>query len=177
MGVTANLMTFEEFERLPDEPGKLELLDGELIRLPPAFTKHMRVSLRIYNMLQNAVRLLHEAGRAMELGEVFMETGFHIGSGWLQPDVSISHAGQPETDYLEGAPALAIEVISDANTAEQMERKVRAYLSNGGREVWLVYPKTKSIWVYHNKSAVEVEGMLSSDLLAGVSLDLSQVFD
>ena len=30
-------MTFEEFERLPDdESGKLELVDGEVISVPPA---------------------------------------------------------------------------------------------------------------------------------------------
>jgi len=34
MGTTTNLMTFEQFERLPDEPHKLELIDGELIRMP-----------------------------------------------------------------------------------------------------------------------------------------------
>ena len=38
MGVSTSLLTFEEFEQLPDDPGKLELLDGELIRLPPAKT-------------------------------------------------------------------------------------------------------------------------------------------
>jgi Uma2 family endonuclease len=35
MGGTTPLMTFDEFERLPDEPGKLELIDGELVRMPP----------------------------------------------------------------------------------------------------------------------------------------------
>jgi hypothetical protein len=36
MGTTTSLLTFEEFERLPDEPGKLELLHGELFHVPPA---------------------------------------------------------------------------------------------------------------------------------------------
>ncbi len=35
MGTTA-LLTFEEFERLPEYPGKQELLEGDLIELPPA---------------------------------------------------------------------------------------------------------------------------------------------
>ena len=35
MGTTA-LLSFEEFEHLPAEPGKDELLDGELFHLPPA---------------------------------------------------------------------------------------------------------------------------------------------
>ena len=42
MGATT-LLTFEEFERLPDEPGKMELLDEEPIRLPPAKLKYTRI--------------------------------------------------------------------------------------------------------------------------------------
>ena len=33
MGTPTRLMSFAEFEQLPDEPNKLELMDGELIRL------------------------------------------------------------------------------------------------------------------------------------------------
>ena len=42
MTVGTSLMTFEEFERLPEpeQPGKCELLEGELIQLPPAKKKH-----------------------------------------------------------------------------------------------------------------------------------------
>ena len=39
MGTTTSLMTFEDFERLPEEPGKRELLKGELIELQPAKKK------------------------------------------------------------------------------------------------------------------------------------------
>ena len=38
---STTLLTFEELEQLPDEPGKMELLDGELIRLPPAKKRHI----------------------------------------------------------------------------------------------------------------------------------------
>src|ERR1019366_2578743 len=48
---TTTLLSFEEFERLPDEPGKLELLDGELIQLPPAKRKHVDIAHRIYDLL------------------------------------------------------------------------------------------------------------------------------
>jgi len=35
MGATTTRLTFEEFERLPEQPGKRELLKGELIEVPP----------------------------------------------------------------------------------------------------------------------------------------------
>ena len=45
---TAHRLTFGEFERLPDEPGKLELLRGELIDLPPAKRRHNETADRIF---------------------------------------------------------------------------------------------------------------------------------
>ena len=83
MGTITTLVTFEEFERLPDEPSKLELMDGELIRMPPAETRHMRIALRLYKILEDTLRMLHGQGHARDLGEVFIETGYRIGSNWV----------------------------------------------------------------------------------------------
>jgi Uma2 family endonuclease len=152
------------------------LLDGELIRMPPAVTQHMRISIHILHVLENALATLHAKGLALNLGEVFIETGYHMGESWLTPDVSISHAGQPEGKYLEGAPALAVEVISKRNTAEMIERKLQKYFENGAREAWVFYPKSSSVWLYRPGSAVQVEGTLTSDLLPGISIDVDEVF-
>jgi Uma2 family endonuclease len=172
---TTTLLSFEEFEQLPDEPGKLEFLDGELIQLPPAKRRHMELSRRIQILLMRAVE---KAGASAKLGAVYHETGYKFGSrAWLQPDVSIPHRDHPGGDYFESAPALAVEVISESNSAEQMDRKVRTYLTNGGVEVWLVYPKTRCVWVYREGHAEEFEGVLRSPLLPGLEIDLTQLFD
>jgi Uma2 family endonuclease len=172
---TTTLLSFEEFERLPDEPGKVELLDGELIQLPPAKRKHMAVARRIYLLL---VRAVAEAGNSANLDEVYFETGYKFSSrAWLQPDVSIPYRDQPCGDYFESAPALAVEVISESITAAQMDRKMKIYLANGGVEAWLVYPDTRCVWVYHEGHAEEFEGVLRSSLLPGLELDLTQLFD
>jgi Uma2 family endonuclease len=106
-----------------------------------------------------------------------MEFGYKIGAtAWLQPDVSIEFAGQTENDYLEGPPALAVEVISESNRAEDMNRKVKKYLANGAIEVWVAYPKTRCIWVFRQGYAKEFCGELRSELFPGMTIDLDSLF-
>ena len=45
---------------------------------------------------------------------------------------------------MEGAPALAIEIVSASNRADQMAREVKKYLAGGGIEVWVAYPKSSA---------------------------------
>src|SRR5258707_15718654 len=109
MGTTTSMLTFEEFERLPDEPGKLELLDGELFHEPPAKLKHMQIAELLFQILKQTTLA----------ADVHIEMGYKIGrNAWLQPDVSIAHPNQASGEYLEGAPLFAIEVISDSNSAQ-----------------------------------------------------------
>jgi Uma2 family endonuclease len=173
MGATTGLMTFEEFERLPDEPGKRELLNGELIEFPPAKKKHNQTSQRLYRaLLRFAEKLGHE-------DRLYQEMGYRVTrrpDSWLQPDVSLAHPGQSGEDYYEGAPLLAVEVVSESNTAEQMDGKVKVYLANGAREVWVLYPKTRSVWIYRERGAVCVQDTLQTDLLPSLNIPLASIF-
>ena len=165
---TTTLLSFEEFERLPDEPGKDELLDGEWFHLPPAFRNHMVFVHRISRLLAS---LLDAEDR------VFVETGYKIGArNWVVADVSVIHADQAYAQYFEGAPALAVEVISDSNTARQIDRKRRLYLQNGALEVWIVYPDTQSVWLYRPNHAEEFAGELRSEIFPGLRIDLGEIF-
>ena len=100
---TYRLMTFEEFERLPDpEDGhKLELLDGELIRYAACLHSAHEDREAVFPDSPSALlKLLHKTAQARDLGEVFTETGYRLGQSWLIPDVSVTHAGQAESNYL-----------------------------------------------------------------------------
>jgi Uma2 family endonuclease len=166
-------MQFAEFERLPDSPGKRELLRGELIELPPAKQKHNQIAERMYLRLRD---ILPDAGNR-SLGEVHHEMGYLFRDGsWLQPDVSITHAGQTVEDYYLGAPALAVEIVSDSNTADEIAGKVEMYLVNGASEVWIVYPNRGQIWLHtHDGHAEKHTGTLASRLLGGAVLDLARI--
>ena len=173
MGTTTTLLTFEEFEQLPEEPGKSELLDGELIQLPPAKLRHMDVTERLLFLLRQFV----ESNRFPHLGKVHMEYGYKLSKrSWLQLDVSIEHPDQKRGDYLEGAPLLAVEVISESNRADHVHRKVKRYLANGSQEVWVVYPDTQSVVLHHADQSRECDTVLCSDLLPGLAIDLKELF-
>jgi Uma2 family endonuclease len=146
---TTALLTFEEFERLPDQPGKRELLKGELIELLPAEYHHNTRAEKIYLRLLGALEAAHSRGEAGELGSVHHEMGYKLSrDGYVQPDVSITHAGQAVQKYLGGAPAIAIEIISPSNTAEEMDLKTKLYFEHGAREVWRFHPKTRHVTVH-----------------------------
>jgi Uma2 family endonuclease len=173
MGTTATLLTVEEFRRLPaPETGKLELLDGEVIHTAPlTMYRHTRTSNRL------SKTLMPFEGTA-GLGEVFVEAEYKLGERtMMRPDVSVTHGDQlVSDDDLVGAPALAIEVISPSDTAEQMNRKVKLYLENGAIEVWTAYGDTRSVWVFREGRAEEFRGFLRSALLPGLEIDLEQIF-
>jgi Uma2 family endonuclease len=171
------LLTFEQFEQLPDEPGKRELLGGELIVLPPAKLKQNRTAHGFYDLLKPALARLKSRGEATGLGEVYHEMGYQLSAvSWFQPDASITHAGQTEGNYFQGAPALAIEIVSESNKAEAIDTKIQDYLAAGALQVWVVYPKRRHLWIYETDGrAVVYSGRFALTLLPGVEPDLDAI--
>src|SRR5205807_773671 len=70
------------------------------------------------------------------------------------PDVSFySWAKLPGKEYPSKpipdlAPDLAVEVLSEGNTQEEMERKLKEYFLAGVRLVWFVEPDARTVTVY-----------------------------
>ena len=130
-------------------------------------------------------KLLYALGdyvRQRRLGDVMMEIGFRLSPDTcLQPDVSFFRTSQIEkprpSGYLEGAPALAIEVASDSNTAAQLDLKMELYFAHGAEEVWIVYPKTQRIRAHFPEGHSEtLASDLQSALFPGWSAPLSAIF-
>jgi Uma2 family endonuclease len=159
MPTAVELVTFEDLERMPDEPGKTELLDGELIQMPPAILPHNILSENLFLRLRRMVDALRAGRAARGLGKVHFEIGYKLGGdpdSWLIPDVSVAHRDQPGVRYYEGAPPIAVEVVSESNTAGKIDRKIEKYLANGRQEAWVVYRKTRRV-LTHFAGRDEVE--------------------
>jgi Uma2 family endonuclease len=177
MGAVRTLLTFEQFEQLPDIEGRRELLEGELIELPPPFIEHDESAHELLYCFNVALKQLRAQGLDVPLGRAYLAVGYHLGArSYLIPDVSISHANQPRGRYLEGSPALAVEVVSESNTPAELRRKVQAYLAGGAREVWVIHPDERLIWIHRSSQPAQAySGRFQSDLLPGIEIDLDEI--
>ena len=175
--VVTTTMTFEEFERLPDGPEELELLEGELVTMPPPERSHMEETELLYKRLDAAVDLRRNEGEA--LGKVHMEMGYLLTSAprsWLRPDVSLTQPNQPGGKHYEGAPLMAFETVSAEDRATDLMHKVRLFLRYGAQEVWLIYPVSRDAYTYKPgvAAAMHEEQAIHSDLLRGIRIPFDQ---
>jgi len=132
---TTKLMTFAEFEQLPNPPEgfRQELRHGELFQVAPPKFDHSRVQWQLRRLLERA---------AGDAGIVTMEIGFRPtleNEYWIADVALVSKASwNSGDDYLSGAPQLVVEVLSPSNTATEMLDKRNICLENGSREFWVV---------------------------------------
>ena len=77
-------------------------------------------------------------------------------------------------------PDLAVEVLSESNTAAEMERKRREYFAGGCRLVWEVEPELRLVRAYTSPDSFAVvneSGTLDGGaVLPGFALPLAQLF-
>lgn len=138
MAVEPRLMTAEEFLALPDDGMRHELVNGEVRTMSPSRPKHGRIAGAIHTHLGVFVR-------TDRVGEVFAaDPAFRLGPYLVRaPDVAFVRTDRlPEDDpsAFDGAPDLAVEVVSPGDTASEIQEKVEQWLSAGALAVWVVYP-------------------------------------
>jgi Uma2 family endonuclease len=184
--VAETLLTAEEYALTTDAPGMVsELVRGKVVRMPPPGATHGRCAARIANRLA-------EFAEPRGLGQVLGEAGFilHRDPDTVRaPDASFVAAdrlgprGLPEEGYLEGAPTLAVEVVSASEADGDVRTKVAEYLAAGASRVWEVRPRLKTVTV-HRPDGDPVtkrsgETLTSDDAgfaAEGFALSVAQVF-
>jgi Uma2 family endonuclease len=157
-------LTAEEYLNLPEYPGKQELLDGELISLPPAKTEHSNIARAFIKLLSTVLD---------ETRVRFFE-GYRLKRGWLIPDVCVNWPDQPLVDWFLGSPMIAIEIVSRGNSAEEIAHKVNAYLDEGAAEVWAVYPKVRTMNVFRKDETIRVTDVYKCERI-GLTVKLSEL--
>ncbi len=180
MATTAEITTAEQLFEAPDL-GQCELVRGELIMVAPPGYAHGSIEARIARALANFVE-------ANGLGDVLAgEPGFVIARDpdtVRAPDVAFVRAERVPTGeksrFFDGAPDLAVEVLSPSDRASEVNAKVRDWLDAGCRMVWVVDPATKTVSVYRSRTQIEVltasDTLGGGDVLPGFSLPVASIF-
>jgi Uma2 family endonuclease len=173
-------LSFDEFLNLPEEPGKhYELNQGELVVEASPTLKHNVIRSRIAALLDKLVK-------AHGLGLITVENDFRLDREIVRnPDVAFITNEQlrvldPECSPMDGAPTLAVEVISPNNSAEDMLLKVHQYLKAGSKAVWVVYPALELLVVHDTQGVREFQKHFEEhELFGGIpfTLPLDYVFD
>ncbi len=128
------LMTFEEFEKIPNPPGhRFELHHGELFKVAYPKNPHVQVQWQLRQLLQAAAG---DAGRAYT---EFPYRPLPEYECWGADVAYVPRARWERIeDWLFGAPDLVVEVLSPSNSAAEMLEKRKLCLENGSREFWVV---------------------------------------
>lgn len=175
-------MTADQLLRIPNDGMRRELVAGELHEMTPAGGEHghiaMELSLAIgFHVKKNALGSLFSA-----------ETGFILRRDpdtVRAPDIAFMSKDRAvlavrERGYIQGAPDMAIEVISPSDAYTEVEAKAEDWLRAGCRMVVLVNPRNKSLKVYRSQSDVSVFGPTDvfdgGDVLPGFRLAVEQLF-
>lgn len=179
---TKTLMTADDLWRLQDSEQRYELVEGELIEVTPPGGVHGRIARRLSARLGDYADL-------HGLGETLVETGFCLErrpDTVRGPDVSFLSAeqvpagGLPE-GFIEGAPDLAVEIVSPNDSAAYLEEKVQDYLSHGTHLVWVIYPQTRTVIVHRPDGSAQMLGvddeLSGEDVVPGFTLQIGDLFD
>jgi len=155
------------FMALSDDGHRYEIVNGELVDMGNSGAKHGYIAIVLSSALFAVVL-------AQKLGVLFdSSTAFKMKSGNKRsPDIAffakerLQGMRELPSGFLEGAPDLAVEVLSPGNTIEEMDDKIAEYFENGTRLVWVISPTQHYVLVY--RSAQEPDRLLKSvDFLDG----------
>ncbi|MBI5301933.1 MAG: Uma2 family endonuclease [Chloroflexi bacterium] len=177
------LITAEELERIPQNDAHVELVKGAIVKMPPAGHEHGEVALAIGSLIRDFVR-------RNKLGKTYgAETGFILSRNpdtVRAPDaafVSTARAAQQtrRTGFFDGAPDLAVEVVSPEDTVGEIDAKVIEYLEAGVRLVWILHPRTRTITVYRSLDDVRVltanDSLDGGNVLPDFTVSVKEIFE
>lgn len=140
------VLTYQDYAALPNDGKRYEILDGELNVSPAPGRRHQAVLLRL------AVAL-HAHVTARGLGEVYIAPFDVIlaETTIVQPDlifVANDRLAMFSERGAEGAPTLAVEVLSPSTTRTDRTMKLQLYARYGVPYFWIVDPERRVIELY-----------------------------
>jgi Uma2 family endonuclease len=172
-------------QELDPETAKLyEVVDGETVENPSMGARE--------SILANDLGFLMESfARADQLGRTVIETLFLLDPTRLlkrRPDLAFVSILRwplkqpiPPTECWEVIPDLAVEFISETNSAANVDKKLDEYFEAGVNAVWVVYPETRTVYAFDSRTRVRVlrvgDELDGGAIVPGFRIAVSKLFD
>lgn len=175
--------TYADYERLPEDGWRYEVIRGELFMAPAPSPRHQAV-IRNFTLLLGQHLAQHPGGR-FYFAPIDLILPNSLASP-VQPDlVYLSPDQLPlvKQGRLEGAPALIVEVLSPGNWWLDRRTKFEAYREAGVAEYWLIDPQAETVEVFSlGGGGYELLGRFvggetaTSRVLAGFGVGVGELF-
>jgi Uma2 family endonuclease len=182
MATTEKLLTAEEFERLPDDGKRYELIDGELREMAPTVNWHGEVEINLGSLLNVHVRA-HGLGR-VSCGEVLYIVRRNP-DRVRAADIAILHQArvpslEARQHILEVIPDLVVEILSKSDTIEEISDKIDDWLGAGVQMLWIVDPFRRTVTIYQpgcDPMLLGAHGVLEGDpVVLGFRCPVAEIF-
>ena len=161
-----------------------EVVDGEIRENPPMGAMESVLA----GFLPGLMEPLARAGR---LGRVVPETLFLLNRARnlkRRPDLAFVSEGRwplrrrvPQTEAWDVVPDLAVDVVSETNSANAVVIKIEEYFHAGVRKVWVLYHVVSKVYVYDSPTRVRIlqlgDDLDGEDLLPGFRVALATLFE
>ena len=178
--------TTQDLDAMPDDGGwkRYEIINGDLYVTRAPHIRHQGVTSKLHVRLENWSEQTG-LGSAFEVpGVIFTPTDAVIPDViWISQERLASNVD--DAGHITIAPELMVEVLSPGQKNEQRDKqvKLKLYSLYGVQEYWIANWKFKTLDVYRRDNAqlqlihtLMVGDTLSSPLLPGFSVELSQIF-
>jgi Uma2 family endonuclease len=180
VSTASRIKTYEDFLKTPDDSYGYELYDGEIHLSPTPALRHQLIARELNYVIDHYVR-------TKNLGRFFgMPLSVRIDRDVvLEPDLQFIRFGTPadnlETTWIEGAPTLAIEILSRSTAQHDLRRKRELYEQYGVEEYWIVNLTKQTITALHlvdgrYQPIAQTNDQFSSQAIPGLVINIAELF-
>jgi len=193
MATATTLMTTEDLLAMPDDGVERWLIRGELREKrppeggPPMTVRnryHSRVLMFVGHVLLDWLERQPEPRGQVLGGEAGVRLrrtpDSTVGVDAVYVSAEVVAQQTDETTLIDGAPILAVEILSPSDTVEEIDEKVDSYLAAGVGVVWVIDPHDRTVTVYRPEAEPELvnraQELIGEPHLPGFRVPVARLF-
>src|SRR3989304_9190713 len=182
--IQSSRLTYEDYLQFPDDGKRHEIIEGDHYVTPVPKTKHQRTSGNLTMALGTFIKK-HALGEVLTAPYDVILSDENV----VQPDllfVSTARAAIVTEDNIQGAPDIMVEILSESSRKKDEVTKRKLYERFGVQEYWIVDPELEIVKIFRRAQqgysravelSKEANDILTTKLLAGLNLALTEIFD